>query len=159
MIGEWHEAENYRFRETLHGPMVWGTCVDCRQRALEVQPTGRIGHGGQEEDTGGAAATRCSRCGRVAHDAGIDYYGTGRTELYGDITIDRRKLYPNQGGSTTMAAFFWRALHPDDPRTQCSLCSLPVDPAARTVEHPDRHPSCATYWEDAPMETPLGPEG
>lgn len=83
MVGDWHDVNGTRYRETLHGPMRLGACVDCGKPALEVQPTGRIGAGGREEDTGGAAETRCDACGRAHHGAALSYYGTGRAELYG----------------------------------------------------------------------------
>lgn len=153
-IGTWHNVNGYRFRETLHGPMVMGVCVDCADPALEVLPTGRINEHGLEEDTGGSAQTRCSTCGRAHHGAKLDYYGTGRAEAYGRrVSADPVALrVPTEG-------FFWRALHWGDPRETCTRCWLPMDPAARTVEHPNLHPSCVRYPVDAPMETPLGAEG
>lgn len=154
-IGDWHQLNGYRFRETLHGPMVMGTCIDCGQPALEVLPTGRINTHGLEEDTGGTADTRCSTCGRNHHDARLDYYRTGRADIYKTAHVNPARLDPRHGGTTSTEGFFWRALHPNDPRTDCVVCSLPIDPAAATVEHPDKHPSCDTYFEDAPMETPL----
>lgn len=68
---------------------------------------------------------------------------------YPRVSLNWRRLHWSQD------AFMWRAVHPDDPRVQCWWCGYPIDPAARTIEHPDRHPACASYHPDAPMETPL----
>jgi len=57
-------ADGYSFRETVWGPMIYGTCVDCGAQVMEVQRTGRINQWGLEEDTGGDAKSRCSTCGR-----------------------------------------------------------------------------------------------
>lgn len=63
-IGEWHEtASGYRYRETLHGPMVMGSCVDCGDKTLVIQPTGRINACGLAEDVP-TSTPRCSSCGR-----------------------------------------------------------------------------------------------
>lgn len=63
--GDWHEfPDGYRFRETVHGPLVWGNCVDCGHQVAEVQPTGRINQWGLEEDAGATAVSRCSGCAR-----------------------------------------------------------------------------------------------
>ena len=66
-VGDWHEfPDGYRFRETLHGPLVIGECVDCGKPIGVVQATGRIGAGGLEEDAGGELS-RCVACGRRHH--------------------------------------------------------------------------------------------
>lgn len=63
--GDWHEfADGYFFRETIHGPLMEDTCVDCGATIYSVQPTGRVNQWGLEEDTGSTAAARCSTCGR-----------------------------------------------------------------------------------------------
>lgn len=70
-VGDWHALDGgrYQFRETLHGPNVESSCVDCGARVYVVQPTGRIGAGGLPEDTGSTAHARCSTCGRRHHGA------------------------------------------------------------------------------------------
>lgn len=76
------------FNETVHGPMQWGTCVDCGDRTLVVGPTERVNGHGLKEDTG-VAEPRCGTCGRAHHGASLDYYRTGRDELYGKVALDR----------------------------------------------------------------------
>jgi DNA-directed RNA polymerase subunit RPC12/RpoP len=64
IAGAWHRfKDGYSFRETIHGPLMEDTCVDCGAGVYSVQPTGRIGAGGMEEDTSTVSA-RCSTCGR-----------------------------------------------------------------------------------------------
>ena len=65
--GDWHEfADGYRYRETIFGPFMADKCVDCGAVVYSVQPTGRIGAGGLEEDNSPTPA-RCSTCGRKHH--------------------------------------------------------------------------------------------
>jgi DNA-directed RNA polymerase subunit RPC12/RpoP len=65
--GDWHEfSDGYRFRETIHGPLMVDACVDCGAAVYSVQPTGRINQWGLEEDNSPTPA-RCSTCGRKYH--------------------------------------------------------------------------------------------
>lgn len=160
-IGAWHDLDGYRFRGTLHGPLVRATCIDCGRGPIAVgQPTGRIGAGGLVEDEPDIPA-RCGSCARAHH---------GATDVvirpdYPKVVIDPARLDPEHGGTVTCAEFFAPALAagvlaastgtPERSPEGCRACGLPIDPAARTVEHPDVHPTCATYPEDAPMDTPL----
>jgi hypothetical protein len=73
-IGERHDLNGYRFTETLHGPFGPVPCVDCGVTVMAVVPTGRIGTGGQVEDTGAGVDPRCSACGRTFHGAGKATY-------------------------------------------------------------------------------------
>lgn len=66
-VGDRHTLNGYSFIETLHGPFGPDKCVDCGREVYTVIPTGRIGHGGMLEDTGGEIPARCSGCGRKHH--------------------------------------------------------------------------------------------
>lgn len=70
VVGAVHALNDYTFVETLHGPFGPDKCVDCGKTVYSVVRTGRIGHGGMEEDTGGGVAARCSACGRRHHGIG-----------------------------------------------------------------------------------------
>jgi hypothetical protein len=157
-IGMWHVVSGgYQYRETLHGPMAWGTCVDCGKPALEIQPTGL--------DTDMVTAdTRCDACGRRHHGADLGYYETGRRELYKRATpFDPDRRDPKYGGKVEFADFLSqindRWLPSAERPVRCSVCVGVLDPIARTVQHPDTHPTCDPHWtiypESAPMETPL----
>jgi hypothetical protein len=63
MIGDRITLNNYSFRETLHGPMMMGTCNDCGIQVAVVAPTDRVNASGLKEDifTGNP---RCTTCGR-----------------------------------------------------------------------------------------------
>lgn len=65
-IGDKHHLGDTSFYETLHGPLIWGTCVDCKEPVLVVGPTDRINAHGLKEDTG-VPDPRCSACGRKHH--------------------------------------------------------------------------------------------
>lgn len=139
-VGDWHELNGYRFRETLHGPMHEAPCGDCGHPVMLVLPSHREGEPARDYPT----VAKCSGCGRAEHGAALPV----RTN-HPRVTVNPRRLRYER------LAFFFRALHPDDPRIDCWWCGYPIDEAARTVEHPDRHPACARYRPDAPMETPL----
>lgn len=82
---------------------------------------------------------RCDACGRAHHGAALSYYGTGRADLY-------RRPEGLSRGST----FRFRPA----PGT-CRVCLGVIDPAARTVEHPDHHPTCVSGWRTWPPDLPM----
>lgn len=90
----------------------------------------------------------------MAMDLAMDLAMDQPHSRYPKVDLDRRQLH-----RVSTEAFYWRALHPADPRVQCRVCRYPMDPAGRTVEHPDTHMSCTNYPANAPMETPLSTEG
>ena len=60
----WVRANGYTFQETLHGPMDWGTCVDCGAPALEAMCNlGRV--------IPGVPLTRCGKCARKHWGLGL----------------------------------------------------------------------------------------
>lgn len=156
-IGVWREINGYRFRTTLHGPMVWGTCVGCGQPALERQET-------PYATDASTTDTRCDSCGRKHHGAWLTAYGEGRAEIYGTVTpFDPDRRDPKYGGLVAAPDWFARLadqhLPPGERPLRCRVCDGVLDPIARTAEHPDTHPTCDRGWqnlpEDVPMETPL----
>lgn len=158
-IGRWYDLNGYKFQATLHGPMHWGTCVDCGKPALEAQPTGIA------TDVSGTES-RCDSCGRIFHGARLDYYRTGRALLYRTVSLPDR-TDPQHGGTVELADFLAQVEElkraPHERPARCDSCAALIDPAARTVEHPNLHPTCVRDWAriraDAPMENPLRSEG
>lgn len=61
MIGDKITLNEVTFYETLHGPMVMDTCVECGKPALRVGHTDRFNAHGLKEDTF-SKPTRCSGC-------------------------------------------------------------------------------------------------
>lgn len=58
-IGDWHTFGSYTFRETLHGPMVWGQCVQCQKPVLVV------GSGDPQDQF--SKDPRCEVCWKLHH--------------------------------------------------------------------------------------------
>lgn len=59
-IGDWHVRESgYSYKETLHGPMVWGACHECDKPVLVV------GSGLPEDEF--SKDPRCVDCWRRHH--------------------------------------------------------------------------------------------
>jgi hypothetical protein len=102
-VGERHSINGYEFTETLHGPFGPDRCVDCGTRTMSVVPTGRIGTGGLEEDTGGGVASRCSACGRTYHGVpariGPDPTGPRAVPFAGSDLAARRAWQDRQDGA------------------------------------------------------------
>lgn len=69
-VGDIHNLNEYRFRETESGPMVWGTCEGCGKRAL----TSFSGDGTMKP-------AGCETCLRAKHGASLSYYGTDAGNL------------------------------------------------------------------------------
>lgn len=67
-VGDWHTFPNgYTYQETLHGPLDWGTCVDCGERAAEALCNrGKV--------VLGVPPTRCGACLRKRHQVGATVY-------------------------------------------------------------------------------------
>jgi hypothetical protein len=66
-VGDWHVfKDGSRFRETLFGPMVLTSCVDCGCDTLIVQNVGRVNRSGLAEDVP-SHPPRCSGCWRRHH--------------------------------------------------------------------------------------------
>jgi hypothetical protein len=151
-VGAWHDLNGYKFRETLHGPMVLGTCVGCGKSVAEAQPTGQATDMVTPE-------SRCDACGRAHHGAWLDVYKTGRADLYRKVApFQPHRRDPEYGGFVTLKDFLDeiddQRLPPHERPTRCALCAAVIDPAARTVECPDRHMSCVRGWRREPESTP-----
>lgn len=58
-VGDWHTLGSVTFKETLHGPMVWGVCHDCGG------PTLVVGSGLKEDEF--SKDPRCGTCWRTYH--------------------------------------------------------------------------------------------
>lgn len=152
-VGREHALNGYTFRETLHGPMRWGTCVDCGKPALEIQPTGIA-------TDAVATDTRCDSCGRARYGAALSYYETGRDLLYRTIApFEPHRRDPTRGGLVELADLLAevrdRALPAHERSARCARCAGIIDPAARTIEHPDVHPTCVPDWTHIPAHAPM----
>lgn len=115
-VGDWHALDGgrYVFRETLHGPFVATSCVDCGGECYVVQQTGRIGAGGLPEDTGSTVRPRCSACGRRRWGAPVKLYAD-RPRVQHGIGFPGRLTAvaePAQVGSKVRRGFV--GLWPDD---------------------------------------------
>lgn len=84
-VGDKITFGDYSWYQTLHGPMIRGSCVDCGVGAMEVGPTDRYNQWGLKEDTGGGVPTRCNNCARKAHGLPALSYVNLDTTLVDDL--------------------------------------------------------------------------
>lgn len=121
-VGDWHSLDGgrYVFRETLHGPFVATSCVDCGGECYVVQQTGRIGAGGLPEDTGSTVRPRCSACGRARWGAPVKLYADRPRVQHGIgfpsrvITSADLRGQAVKAGKTTEVRRGFVGLWPDD---------------------------------------------
>lgn len=70
MIGERITLNGYSFHETLHGPMIEGSCKDCGTTVAVVGHTDRVNAHGLKEDTF-SGTPRCTTCARRHYGLGL----------------------------------------------------------------------------------------